>query len=303
MTFKRLAKGNFEHHEPIDRTEAKWIEKTNNGGLTYCDIGTHDSYGYDFQSFYPSLLSQDKFILPTKSGAEKFITEIPKILLLGFYRVKITSDHKDALKLFAFSKDNVYNNISLYHAIQLIDEFDFKVDLIIDDQPNAYIYPKGIRASNIFGKWFDTLNKIKMIYPKNKLIKHIMSSLWGNLSRSNNLVKTWDEIQAEGLNIGIDDDCDYKIIDYIQTNDKESYKLRSMDNPYKYNFRLKSFLTSYGRFKISIVIMEDVDALIRCQTDGVVFNKKMQLNYERLIPEDKTTGLIKWSHVNKYDKI
>ena len=114
MTFKRLAKGNFEHHDPIDRTEAKWIESTYNGGLTYCQIGTHDSYGYDFQSFYPSLLSQDKFILPTKSGAEKFITELPKVLLLGFYRVKIVSEHKDALKLFAFSKDNVYNNISLH---------------------------------------------------------------------------------------------------------------------------------------------------------------------------------------------
>ena len=142
-----------------------------------------------------------------------------------------------------------------------------------------------------------------MMYPKNKIIKHVMSSLWGSLSKSNNLIKTWDEIQSEGLNIGIDDDCDYKIIDYIQTNEKEIYKLRSMDSPYKYNFRLKSFLTSYGRFKISIVVMEDVDSLIRVQTDGVVFNKKMDLKYERLIPEAKTTGLIKWSHVNKYDKI
>ena len=49
--------------------------------------------------------------------------------------------------------------------------------------------------------------------------------------------------------------------------------------------------------------MEDVDAIVRIQTDGIVFNKKMDLNYERLIPELKTTGLIKWSHVNKYDKI
>ena len=37
MTFRRLAKGKFEHHEPIDKTEYKWIEATHNGGLTFCN--------------------------------------------------------------------------------------------------------------------------------------------------------------------------------------------------------------------------------------------------------------------------
>ena len=159
MTFRRLAKGKFEHHEPIDKTEYKWIEATHNGGLTFCNVGIHDSHGYDFSSFYPSLMSQYKFIIPTKRGAEVFLTEIPEEISLGFYRVKITSTHKHATKLFAFSSDNVYNNISLDHAVELKEEFNFNIELIIDDEPNAYIYPKGIRASTVFGEWFDTLIK------------------------------------------------------------------------------------------------------------------------------------------------
>ena len=73
-----------------------------------------------------------------------------------------------------------------------------------------------------------------------------------------------------------------------------------MHQPYKHNFRLKSFLTSYGRVKIAEVIMKDVDAVIRCHTDGVVFNKEMKLDFHRLIVEDKSTGLINWKGVNNY---
>ena len=300
MTFKRLCKGKYEDHEIIDRIESKWIEATHNGGLTYCNVGTHDSHGYDFQSFYPCLMGQFKFILPHKKGAEIFLSVLPEDISLGFYRVKITSEHIHATKLFAFSKDHVYNNISLDHAIELQEEFNFKIELIIDDKPNAYLYPKGIRSSSVFGKWFDVLFKIKTKHPKNKLIKHLLSSLWGSLSHGNNIIKTWDEIEKEGLKIGIGNDSDYKIADFTLTNDKEYYKLQCMKQPYKHNFRLKSFLTSYGRVKIAEVIMTDLESCIRVHTDGVVFNKEIKLNFPRLVSEDKTTGLIQWKGVNNY---
>ena len=63
MTFKRLCKGKYENIEPIDATESKWIESTHNGVLIYCNKGIHDSYGYDFSSFYPFLMSQYSRIL------------------------------------------------------------------------------------------------------------------------------------------------------------------------------------------------------------------------------------------------
>ena len=298
MTFKRLCKGKYEDHEPIDAIESKWIESTHNGGLTYCNSGIYNSYGYDFSAFYPSLMGQYKFILPNKKGVEKYLTELPDKIELGFYRVKITSEHKHATKLFAFSPDHVYNNISLTHAFELQDDFNFTIELIIDDKPNAYIYPPGVRSSSIFGVWVDKLAKIKLKYPKNKLIKHLLSSLWGSLSQTNNIIKTWDEIQEEGLKIGIGSNFDYKIIDYKA--EKDYYKLQCMAEPYRHNIRLKSFLTAYGRVKISEVAQTNLDGCIRIHTDGIVFNKPMKDKFIGLIKEDKTTGNINWKGVNCY---
>jgi len=190
----------------------------------------------------------------------------------------------------------------LNHALEL-SEYNFKVDLIVDDKPNAYIYDKGIRASNVFGTWLDKLMKIKKLMPKNKLVKHLLSSLWGSLSHSNNIMKTYEEVQKEGLKICMTDKADYKINDFVWTNSKEYYKLQDMNHPYKSNFRLKSFLTAFGRVKISEVAMHDLDATIRIHTDGIAFNKEMKMNISNLIPEDKTTGLIKYDHVNKYQVI
>jgi hypothetical protein len=302
MTFKRLCKGKYEHFDQIDRTESKWIESTHNGGLTYCDAGTYQCYGYDFSSFYPCMMGEFKFKMPFMKGKEVFITELNDNIALGFYRVKITSDNKHATKLFAFSKNHVYNNISINHALEL-SEYNFKVELIIDDKPNAYIYDKEIRSSKVFSICIDKLMKIKKKHPKNKLIKHLMSSLWGSLSHSNNIMKTYDEIQEEGLNICMTDKADYKIADYIWTNSKEYYKLQDMNKPYKSNFRLKSFLTAFGRVKIAEVALENLDAVKRIHTDGIAFNQKMKFNIAGLIPEDKTTGMIKFDHVNKYEII
>jgi len=212
--------------------------------------------------------------------------------------VKITSDHKHATKLFAFSPDDVYNNISLAHAIGLQDDYNFKIELIIDDKPNGYIYPTGIRSSNIFGVWVDKLSKIKMKHPKNKLIKHLLSSLWGTLSQTNNIIKTWDEIQEEGLKIGMSSGYDYKILDYRA--EKDYYILQCMADPYRHNIRLKSLLTAYGRVKITEVVMTNIDGCIRIHTDGIVFNEKMTETFTGLIKEDKSSGKINWKGVNNY---
>jgi len=300
LTFKRLCKGKYEHFDPIDATESRWIESTHNGGLTYCTPGKHHSHGFDFSSFYPTIMGQYKFIMPHKKGTEHSLVEMPKDISLGYYRVKITSAHPHAKKLFAFCKTHTYTNISLLHALELQEEYDFNIELIVDDKPNAYIYPKGIKSSSVFGVWLDKLFKIKLQHPKNKLIKHLLSSLHGSLSRSNNLIRTYEQIQTEGLQVSTKDNADYKIIDYIKNDYKEYYKLQSMLNPYRYSFRLKSFLTAYGRVKIAEVAQQDVESVVRIQTDGIVFNKKIQLDFPFLGAEDKTTGYIEWHNCNSY---
>ena len=96
---------------------------------------------------------------------------------------------------------------------------------------------------------------------------------------------------------------DYKILDYTLTSDKEYYKLQSLSNPYKYNLRLKSFITAYGRVSISEVARENIAGVLRIQTDGIVFDTPMKLDYPLLVSDSKTTGLIHLNHVNKYDEV
>jgi len=96
-------------------------------------------------------------------------------------------------------------------------------------------------------------------------------------SQSNNIIKTWDEIQEEGLKIGMGNSFDYKIIDYKA--EKDYYKLQCMAQPYRHNIRLKSFLTAYGRVKIAEVAQTNLDGMLRCHTDGIVFNKPRGLTH------------------------
>jgi len=103
--------------------------------------------------------------------------------------------------------------------------------------------------------------------------------------------------------MSIGETADYKIIDYVCTDNKEYYKLQSMIQPYRYNFRLKSFLTAYGRVKIAEVAQTNLDSCIRIQTDGIVFNKNLKITFPLLVKDDKTTGLIKWENVNKYSDL
>jgi hypothetical protein len=130
-----------------------------------------------------------------------------------------------------------------------------------------------------------------------------MSSLHGSLSRSNCIFKTFEAIESEGLDVSMNSSSDYKIIEYVSNEDKELYKLQCNHNPYRFPFRLKSFLTAFGRVKIAEVALCKIDDVIRVQTDGVSFKSQVYPNFSHLIADDKSTGLIKWEHVNKYTKL
>ena len=145
-TFKRFCKRKYESLklDTITYLEDKWSNKCYNAGLFYCDKeGDYDSYGYDFKSFYPSLLASSTLLIPTKIGQEVILKELPEKLQVGYYNVNILSTHSDVKKVFSFSKDNVYTHISLAFAIKHKAKFDFKIDLLhgkSEQEFNAYVY-------------------------------------------------------------------------------------------------------------------------------------------------------------------
>jgi hypothetical protein len=314
LTFQRLSKGKYEHHELIEKEEAEWMSRTHNGALTYCKPQITQSFGYDYSFFYPKIMSNKNFIIPNKRGKEIFISELPPIekIPLGFYRVKITCDNDDFKKIFAFSKDNTYLDKSLYHAMKHKDRFNVNIELIQDEEPNAYVYDSFDTGCGIFGNWYDTIIELRALFPKNVLLKFLGSSLSGQISSRFIIHKTYEEIIEQNIDVGISDKYKYKIVKRTiykdkLGNEKDYYDLQNTENPFSFNIRLMPFLTSYARNKISRLALKDINSVIRVHTDSVCFSSPQEFNksdslldYTTLKLEDKTTGLIDWQHPNKY---
>ena len=123
------------------------------------------------------------------------------------------------------------------------EEFNVNIELIHDDEPNCYIYKDDdlIYCHGIFGKWYNKLIKLKNKYPSNKLIKKLMTELWGNLSAYNKIYINKEEMK--NYNSSLDTSTEYQVLDHkINNNNFETFELLNNEDPAKINIRLKAFL-------------------------------------------------------------
>jgi hypothetical protein len=294
--------------DDINEIEGVYIEKTPNGGLTYLDKTGYieNCYGSDFSGYYMSILGNKKlgFKIPIKQGQLKHYDSVEdlralykaKKLKYGFYDIKITSEHKDVTKFFKFSETHCYTHISLLFAFRYKQLYGFKFEKI-EKEFNSYVYDDKslINCSEIFEQWYEQLKIFKEKLPKNKIIKHISSSLWGYLIQFNRKYVGLDELME------MEDIDDYKIEKH--SNDK-SISLIKKNKMYREALaRIKSFLTAFARDYMSRLLIDNKlhDNIIRIQCDGVVLNKPHTFKGDYVpIPETKTSGSIFWVNVNKY---
>jgi len=302
FTFSNISKKKYADHEEIGNLESKWMEACPNGSLQYCKPQTCKSYAHDFSEMYPGILTNPNFIIPTKAGKEKTLKKLPSTLETGYYRVKITCDNEEFLKTFAFSALHTYTNVSINFAQIHQEEFDVKIELIKDGSPNAYVYDATTQGSKIFSYWFYKMVELKKLFPKNGLVKHLFSALWGYLCAFNKMNLSWAEIEEKGLKVGMGPNCDYIIKEYHLFENQDYYEVIDAKKPYKHNIRIKPFLSACVRNKTANVALLHLKHVVRIHTDCIVFDKKYNFNIPHLVNEDKTTGLIKWNNVNSYDK-
>lgn len=314
---KRQAYTFYENHDDIDCVEYKWIEACENSGLIYCESGVYECYGYDFSSQFPAILASKGFRIPTKRGKEQTIKEIPiKNMQVGFYKVKITSNDKRFDKIFMFSEKNVYTNISLVFAMMCKKKYNYDIDIeLIQEENNCYLYGNNTLqditfGSNIFGYWNKVIMGLKGRHPKNKLIKHMSSALWGRFAQHNRIFKTLKECEDEGIDYY--DDYSLKHEYYIRDSKfnkkgEEVLELVNCKKPYKYSIaRIKPFLLSKSRELTGKIAREYIDDVVRIHTDNVTFNKehddvmtKTEQGF-KLTKEKKTTGKIHFVRANCY---
>lgn len=308
--------------ESIDYIEAKWINRLNNGGLTYFDKTkantTQECYGYDFKSFYPTLLG--KYLkFPTKRGIEKTVREIPLDakgrVQFGYYRVYIFYTDENFHKLFSLSKDNTYSNYSLDTALnyQNLNLFGVKIN-VMEEENNAYIYEENtiISSTQYFDYWYKTLMDFKQKYPKNCFIKHLLSSFWGHLCQYNKIYGDEDKFNGV-ISDDLEDEADFYALSKNSISKKHSdekkgyYIVCPKEKIYKYNLaRIKPFLVSLGRNYIErMAIFPNIDKVLRIYTDGIVFltDSNIIVPNSLFVKEEKTTGTIHWTNLLEYKKV
>jgi hypothetical protein len=329
-TLTGSAKKIYDSMPFIDIKELSWMNKCNNGGLIFLsEKGTYDCHGVDFKMFYPRILGSKtdsfSFRFPTKKGKQFKIKKLnfDEPLRFGYYHVMISSDHPDRLKLFSFSKKNVYTNYSLEFAHNQLIEFGFKIELIIDENYNAYLYDNDciIESHKIFNLWYYKMSSMRKDFPKNRLLKFLTSSLSGHLTSYNVEavnIKTIDPERDANLcwftedPDGMPKGCQEAIKNIVrfENSDNDYYEVINIKKPMEFNVgRFKAFLMSFGRNLTATASMIDLKNVVRIQTDGIVFKTKQDFTKYNDIPkdfiydDDKTSGRIQFKSVNNYNKL
>lgn len=309
-----MCKKKLEEFDAIDNIEFKWIERCANNGLQSCTLGKYDCYGYDGKAFYGTTMASDSFRLPTRKGREMTIKEINlKDLKIGMYHVRITSNDENFRKIFAFSKHDVYTDVSILYAYMCQNTMQVTIELIQDGEPNAYIYGKTkedgiVTGHHVFGRWYEALMGLKERYPKNKLVKHLLSSSWGYSCKKQRLYVEEDDLHKYNYCLEYNPKYEYYINnEYRHKNGDEYYELINTNQPYEFNIaRMKPHLLARGRYIIGKIALLHLEDVVRIQTDNITFSKPHDdimtkyKTFPQFVPEDKTTGTIEWFHVNKY---
>ncbi len=280
--FNYFCKRNYENHEAPDTMEYNWIEACNNYAIQYLDENYIDKktecFSYDYKQQYAQCLYSD-YKISSKRGQEVTLTELPKRKELkhGYYKVHVECDNENFKKIFVYSKKMVYNETYLKYFMKLKKRFNIKFELIQDGQPNAYVYEDEdlVILKSITKNWYETLVSIKKKFPKNPLLKSLLSSAWGRISMRNIKFKTYDELVNENISFTRweEDKNDYDyLIDTIDAydNGREVYKLIYVKQPYKYNIRIKSIVNALSKIMTSDAALEDIDNVIRIHTDAMM---------------------------------
>ena len=59
---------------------------------------------------------------------------------------------------------------------------------------------------------------------------------------------------------------------------------------YEFQFRLKAFLTDFGRVKIAKIALQNINNVVRIQTDSITYDEKIVLNINGFVIDEKKTG-------------
>jgi hypothetical protein len=193
------------------------------------------------------------------------------------------------------------------------DKYEIEFQLLQPDEKfnyNCVLYEKTIELKKLFKQWFVIMDKLlNKCNSKNWLVKSYVSQAWGVLSKYKTIKvknENIDNYDCHHLKSILKSNDIYQY--YIKDTDESIYKLIESNNAYYYKglARIKAFLPEYCRnYVFNLVSNHNLENnVIRIHTDSICFDR--EVNFESLkidyypIPEQKTTGYIKFYNVNSY---
>lgn len=278
----QLLNENKIYAEQINFDEFEFIENCSHGPLTFSENYKGELYKYDINSCYPSLYSSPYLLIPVQKGKllkidKKEFNEM-KYFKFGIYRVIISypDNNKKWKKLFKLNDNNYYTHYDLTYAKKL----NLNIELIEDEKNNLLMYTRNQckTASECFKTYVDTIYKIRKSNPdiKNRC-KTLLNCLWGALC------------QKQKFKISIRFDAQEtteifesrEVISHTMFSDRFEVVTVRKEKPYLTNWaRMKPFLLSKARIKISEYIEPYQENVYRCHTDSIISNIKLHNNPE-----------------------
>ena len=255
--------------DEITLKESEWIENASLGPMIFADKYEGEAWKYDLNSAYPSIYSNNNFLIPVKQGTFKKITsdEFLKkgFVSYGIYRCMIEYNNNNIhnSKIFKLNSTNFYTSIEINYAVKL----GFKITLIEDDKDNflEYLRINCKTGHECFNEYVKLLYPLRQNNTIKERVKSLLNCLWGALSQKNIFTKIYDpDVECE-----LEGDCE--IIEMKPYNDK-LYEVVYMkrNQPYETNWaRMKPFILAKARIKISEYIAPHKEHIKRCHTDSM----------------------------------
>ena len=187
------------------------------------------------------------------------------------------------------SQNQLSQSLQFKFCLEYNKYYEGKIELeFMSNQ--ALMYNDLIDSSDVFYIWYVNLWKLKKEMPTNKLIKKLASSAWGELQSQKKFWKTEEEVIEEKLDIGFEYENDYHIEEIRTKPSGDIYRLINLKKDiYEFQFRLKAFLTDFGRVKIAKIALQNINNVVRIQTDSITYNEPIVLNINGFVIDDKKT--------------
>lgn len=260
--------------DPYAVDEDIWIRKAMSGGLMFVKSGTyHDAHEYDINSMYPALMCAVDFV--TRQGTFTRVSKIPKLKSSDqycIYRCTITGFDN---RIFQGNRHGYYCGLDILTAQQ----GGYKVELTLDGGPNCLIYDKSTRipGSEVFTGFVQDMFKLKR--KKVKVAKAVINCLWGMLASKNIWqIKTDSDKKYILRDLSLVQKIGYRHVDKetnVQHYIIKAYKSDRSSMKFRLG-RFVPFMLARGRRIMCKFIKPHKDHLVRCHTDGAIFDRPIK---------------------------